>query len=119
MRLQMEMAEKLAERFGSHAAFKAKPKQGGHDQADEPGSACLRFPKCCLRVAGAAIDRLEVTMHAAFRESGALRKMPDTLRAVFTNHVENANAFSPQSPGVDPCSEGWLNSCRNSAFQST
>ena len=45
MRLKMEMAEKLAERFGPHAALEAKHKQGGHDQANEPVSACLRFPK--------------------------------------------------------------------------
>jgi len=31
MRLKMETAEKLAERFGPHAAFEAKHKQGGHD----------------------------------------------------------------------------------------
>ena len=45
MGLQMEMAEKLADGFGSHTSFEAKHKQGGHDQADEPGAACLCFPQ--------------------------------------------------------------------------
>src|SRR2546430_9641616 len=97
MRLKMETAEKLAERFGPHAAFEAKHQQGGHDQADEPVSACLRFPKRCLRVAVSTIDCLEVTMHAAFRNSSALRKSPDALLPMFTNRVENANTFGIQS----------------------
>src|SRR5437773_9566176 len=65
------------------------------------------------------IDRLEVTMHAAFRKSGALRKAPDALLPMFTNRVENANTFGPQSHRVGPCSEGWLKSWRKSALQST
>ena len=119
MRLQVKTAEKLAERLGSHASFEAKHKQGGHDQADEPGAACLRFPKRRLRVAISAIDRLEVAMHAAFGKAGSIRQAPDALLAVFTNRVENDNAFGPQSHGVGPCSEGWLKSWRKSALQST
>ena len=58
-------------------------------------------------------------MHAAFRKSGALRKSPDALLPMFTNRVENANTFGPQSHGVGPCSEGWLQSWRKSALQNT
>src|SRR2546423_1700263 len=58
-------------------------------------------------------------MHAAFRKSGALRKAPDALLPMFTNRVENANTFGPQSHRVGPCSEGWLKSWRKSALQST
>src|SRR4030095_4781478 len=97
MLLQVETAEKLAERFGPHTAFEAKHKEGDHDQADEPVSACLRFPKRRLRVAVSAVDRLEVTMHAAFGKSSVLRKAPDALFAVLTNRVENDNALGPQS----------------------
>ena len=43
------------------------------------------------------MNRLEVTMHTAFGKSGSLGKAPDALLAVFTNRVENANAFGPQS----------------------
>ena len=57
-------------------------------------------------------------MHAAFGKSSLLRKAPDALLTVFTNRVENENAFGPQSHGVGPCSEGWLKSWRNSALQS-
>src|SRR5262247_2435918 len=96
MRLQMETAEKFAERFGPHATFEAKHKQGGYDQAEEPGAACLRFPQRGFRGAVAAIHRLEVTMHTTFRKSGALCKSPNALLSVFTNRVENANAFGPQ-----------------------
>ena len=45
MRLQAKATEKLAERFGPYTSFEAEYKQGGYDQADEPGAACLRFPK--------------------------------------------------------------------------
>jgi hypothetical protein len=46
-------------------------------------------------------------------------KTSDALCTVFTNRVENLNTFGPQSHIVGPYSEGWLNSWRNSAFQST
>jgi hypothetical protein len=82
----------------------------GHDQADEPGSAGLRFPQRRLRVAVSAVDRLEVTMHAAFGKSSLLRKASDALLTMFTNRVENENAFGPQSHSVGPYSEGWLKS---------
>src|SRR5215475_3080035 len=118
MGLQMETAEKLAERFGPHAAFEAKHKEGGHDQADEPGAAGLRFPQRRLRVAIAAVHRLEVTMHAAFGKTRARRQVPYALLAVFTNRVENDNTLGPQSHRVGPCSEGWLTS-RKLALQST
>src|SRR6266567_8655652 len=88
MRLQMEMAEKLADGFSPHAAFEAKHKQSGHDQADEPVSACLGFPQRRLRIAVAAVHRLEVTMHTAFGKSGVLRKASDALLPVFTKSAE-------------------------------
>src|SRR5215471_20466000 len=119
MRLQMEMAEKLAEGFSPHAAFEAKHKQSGHDQTEEPGAAFLGFPQRRLRVAVAAVHRLEVTMHAAFGKSGLLRKASDALLPVFTNRVENDQALGPQSHSGGPCSEGWLKSCLKSALQST
>src|SRR5687767_2083054 len=119
MCLQMETAEKLADRLGSHASFEAKHKQGGHDQADKPGAACLRFPQRRLRVAISAVDRLEMAMHAAFGKADSIRQAPDALFAVLTNRVENDNALGPQSHGVSPCSEGWLKSWRKSALQST
>src|SRR5215510_3850724 len=119
MPLQAQTAEKLAERLRSHPSFEAKHKQSGHDQADEPISACLRFPQRRLRVAVTAVHRLEVTMHAAFGKSGLLRKASDALLPVFTNRVENNQALGPQSHSGGPCSEGWLKSCLKSALQST
>src|SRR2546426_1337221 len=119
MRLQMEMAEKLADGFSPHAAFEAKHKQSGHDQADEPVSACRGFPQRRLRIAVAAVHRLEVTMHTAFGKSGVLRKASDALLPVFTNRVENDQALGPQSHSGGPCSEGWLTWCLKSALQRT
>src|SRR5215469_4384067 len=119
MPLQAQTAEKLAERLRSHPSFEAKHKQSGHDQADEPISACLSFPQRRLRVAVTAVHRLEVTMHAAFGKSGLLRKASDALLPVFTNRVENNQALGPQSHSGGPCSEGWLKSCLKSALQST
>src|SRR5215472_15353662 len=119
MGLQAQPAEKRAQCLGSHAAFEAKHKQRGHDQADQPGAACLGFPQRRLRVAVAAVHRLEVTMHAAFGKSGLLRKASDALLPVFTNRVENDQALGPQSHSGGPCSEGWLKSCLKSALQST
>src|SRR5262249_16835337 len=116
--VQQKTAAKLAEGFGSHASFEAKHKQRGHDQADEPGAACLGFPKRRLRVAISAIHCLEVSMYAAFGKPGAIRQAPDALLAVFTNRVENDNTLGPQSHGVGPCSEGWLQ-MEKSALQST
>src|SRR5215831_14286589 len=119
MPLQAQTAEKLAERLRSHPSFEAKHKQSGHDQADEPISACLGFPQRRLRVAVTAVHRLEVTMHAAFGKSGLLRKASDALLPVFTNRVENNQALGPQSHSGGPRSEGWLKSCLKSALQST
>src|SRR5438046_10668733 len=99
MRLQMETTEKLAQRFGPHAAFEAKHKEGGDDQADEPSSAYRRFPQRRFRVAISALARLEVTMHAAFGQASVCRKTPDALLPVFTNRVEKEHAFGPQSHG--------------------
>src|SRR6516162_5335672 len=118
MRIQTKTAEKLAEGFGSHASFEAAHKQGSHDQTDEPGAAGWRFPQRRLRVAISAVDGLKMAMHTAFGKPGAIRQAPDTLFAVFTNRVENNNAFAPQSHGVGPCSEGWLTSRRKLALQS-
>src|SRR5918992_1754348 len=119
MCLQMETAEKLAERFGPNASFEAKHEQSGHDQSDKPVAAYLCFPQRRLGVAVAAMNRLEVTMHPAFGKSGSLCKAPDALLPVFTNRVEKENAFGPQSHSVGPCSEGWLKSWLKSALQST
>src|SRR5262249_38021959 len=47
-------------------------------------------------------------MYAAFGKPGAIRQAPDALLAVCTNRVENDNTLGPQSHGVGPCSEGWL-----------
>ena len=118
MRFQAKTAKKLAECLGSHAPFEAEHQQGGHDQADKPGAACLRLPKRRLRAAVSAIHGLAMAMHAAFGKPGALRKAPEALFAVVTNRVENDNTLGPQSHGVGPCSEGWLTS-RKSALQST
>src|SRR5262249_56450800 len=51
---------------------------------------------------------LEVSMYAAFGKPGVIRQAPDALLAVCTNRVENDNTLGPQSHGVGPCSEGWL-----------
>src|SRR5215470_15899948 len=118
MGLQAQTAEKLAEGFGSHASFEAEHKERGHKQADEPGAACLRFPQRRLRGAVPAIHGLEVAMDAAFGKPGAIRQAPDALLAVCTNRVENDNTLGPQSHGVGPCSEGWLQ-LEKSALQST
>src|SRR5688572_17508782 len=118
MGLHTEMAEKLTDRLGAHTAFEAKHKQRGHDQADEPGAAGLRFPKPRLRVASSAIPGLEVAMHAAFGKPGAIRQTPDALLTVFTNRVEKDNALGPQSH-IGRSSEEGMNSGRNSVPQST
>src|SRR5262245_6203825 len=91
--------------------------QGGHDQTDKPVAASLCFPKRRLRVAVAAIDRLAVTMHAAYGKAGALRKAPDALLPVFTNRVENENAFGPQSHGVGCARKGGGNRGGNPLFR--
>src|SRR4030095_3702512 len=118
MDLQAQTAEKFAECLGSHTAFEAKHKQRGHNQADQPGAACLCFPKRRLWGAVSAIHCLEMAMHAALRQPGAIRQASDTLLTMFTNRVENDNALGPQSHGVGPCSEGWLK-LGKSALQST
>src|SRR5215471_12567654 len=79
MGLQAQTAEKLAEGFGSHASFEAEHQQRGHDQADEPGAACLGFPKRRLRVAISALYCLKVSMYAAFGKPGAIRQAPNAL----------------------------------------
>jgi hypothetical protein len=118
MGLQAQPAEKLAECLGSHASFEAEHKQCGHDQADEPGAACLCLSKRRLRGAVSAIDRLQVSMHTTFGKPSAICQTPDALLTVLTHRVENDNALGPQSHGVGPCSGGWLTS-RKSALQST
>jgi hypothetical protein len=95
MCLKVKTAEKLADRFGPNASLKAEYKEGGHDQADEPVSAFLRFPPPRLGVAVSACHRLCVAMHAAFGKSGSLSKTSDALLTVFTNRVENENAVGP------------------------
>src|SRR5215471_1022222 len=116
---QAQPAEKLAECLGSHASFEAEHEQRRYDQADKPGTACLGLPQRRLRVAVSTIDGLQVAMHATFGKPGAIRQAPDGLLPVLTNRVENTTAFSPQSHGVGPCSEGWLKSWLKSALQST
>src|SRR6266568_6966959 len=119
MRIQAKATKKLAECLGSHTSFEAKHKQGGHNQADQPGAACLGFPQRRLRVAISAIHCLEMAMHTAFGKAGAIRQAPDALFAVLANRVENDSTLGPQSHGVGPCSEGWLKSYMKSALQST
>src|SRR5262249_21914636 len=101
-----------------YASFETEYKDGGHDEADKPVAACLRFPQRRLWVAVSAIHGLEVSMYAAFGKPGAIRQAPDALLAVCTNRVENDNTLGPQSHGVGPCSEGWLQ-LEKSALQST
>src|SRR5262245_22723678 len=55
MGLQAQAAEKFAECLGSHTAFEAEHQQRGHNQADQPGAACLCFPQRRLWVAVSAI----------------------------------------------------------------
>src|ERR671913_2553463 len=98
MGLHTEMAEKHADRLGSHTAFEAEYKQCGHDQADEPGAAGLRFPKPRLRIAISAIPGLEVTMHAAFGKPGSLRQAPDALLPVFINRVSRLRVLCRKKP---------------------
>src|SRR5215468_5653867 len=118
MPLQAQTAEKLAEGLRSHPAFEAEHQQRGSHQADQPGAACLGFPQRRLRVTVAALNRLEVSMYAAFGKPGVIRQAPDALLAVCTNRVANDNTLGPQSHGVGPCSEGWL-PLEKSALQST
>jgi hypothetical protein len=101
----MEAAEEFAEGFGSYASFEAEDKQGRHNQAGQPGMACLGLPKRRFRVAVSAVDRLKMTMHTAFGKAGSIHQAPDALLAVVTNRVENGHALGPQSHGVGPCSE--------------
>ena len=89
MPIQAKTAEKFTEGLGAYASFEAEHQQGRHDQTDEPGAAWLGFPKRRFRIAIAAIDCLEMAMHAAFGKAGAIRQAPDALVAVFTNRVEN------------------------------
>jgi hypothetical protein len=44
MGLKVKPAEKLAARVDPNSAFKAKYKESGHNQADEPVSAFRGFP---------------------------------------------------------------------------
>src|SRR6516165_8443724 len=118
MPLQAQTAEKLAEGLRSHPSFEAEHQQRGYHQADQPGAACLCFPQRRLRVTVSALNRLEVSMYAAFGKPGVIRQAPDALFAVCTNRVENDNTLGPQSHGVGPCSEGWLQ-LEKSALQST
>src|SRR5262249_12423737 len=118
MPLQAQTAEKLAEGLRSHPSFEAEHQQRGHHQADQPGAACLCFPQRRLRVTVSALNRLEVSMYAAFGKPGVIRQAPDALFAVFTNRVENDHTLGPQSHGVGPWSEGWLK-LEKSALQST
>jgi hypothetical protein len=110
MRLKVKTAEKLADRFGPNSSFETKDKEGGHNQADEPVAAFWRFPQPRLRVAVSAIDRLEVTMHAAFGKPSVTSQLSNALLTVFSNRVENEKTFGPQSHVVGPYSEGWLKS---------
>src|SRR5688572_10301765 len=110
MRLKMETAEKLADGVGSNPALEAKYKESGHDQTEEPGAAFLRFPQPLFRVAVAAIDGLEVTMHAAFGQAHLVGKTSDAQLPGFTNNVENAKTVGPQSHVVGPYAEEWLKS---------
>src|SRR4029450_1906531 len=119
MRIQAKTTKKLAECLGSYASFEAKHQQGRHNQADQPGAACLCFPKRRLRVGRSVSPGLEAAMHTAFGKASAIRQAPDALLAVFTNRVENANALGPQSHRVGPCSEGWLKSWKKSPLQNT
>ena len=119
MPFQAQTAEKFAQCLRSYPSFKAKHKQGGHDQTDQPGTAGWRFPKRRLRVAISAIHCLKVSMYAAFGKPGSIRQVPDALFAVCTNRVDNDNTLGPQSHGVGPCSEGLLKSWRKLVPQST
>src|SRR5262245_5027907 len=69
-------------------------------------------------MASSASHCLKVSMYAAFGKAGAICQAPNALFAVCTNRVENGNALGPQSHGVGPCSEGWLQ-LEKSALQST
>src|SRR5215471_5144411 len=100
MGLQAQMAEKFAECLGSHPSFEAKHQPRGHDQADQPVAAGLCFPQRHLRVAVAALNRLEVTIHTACGKSGTLRKAPDALLPVWTNCIADEHAFGLPSHGV-------------------
>ena len=110
MRLQVQTTEKLADRVGPNPSLEAKDKESGHDQSEEPGAACLRFPQSRFRVAVSATDGLEVTMHAAFGKAGLFGKTSDAQLPVFTNYVANRKTFGSQSHVVDPCAEEWLKS---------
>src|SRR5688500_6248396 len=59
-----------------------------------------------------------MTMDAAFAKSSSLGKLSNALLAVFTNCVENPQAFGPKSH-VGRSSDGYLNSWLNSVPQST
>src|SRR5919108_5695575 len=118
MRRQVKTAEKFAERLGSHTSFEAEHKQCGHDQADQPGAACFRFPQRRLRGAVSTANCLKMSMHAAFGQPSVIRQAPDALLPVLTNRIKNDNTLGPQSHGVGPYSGGWLTS-RKSALQST
>src|SRR5437763_5077742 len=119
MGLQAQTAEKFADRPDSHTSFEAEHQQRGHDQADQPGAACCRFPQRRLRVAVSTANCLKMAMHAAFGKPGVIRQAPDALFAVITNRIEDDNALGPQSHRVGPRSEGWLKSWKKSALQST
>ena len=58
------------------------------------------------------------TMHAAFCQTGLLGELANALGALVTKTLENEETFGPKSH-VGQLSEGWLNSCRNSAPQRT
>ena len=110
MGLQVQTAEKLADRVDPHSALKAKYKESGNNQAEEPVSAFRYFPQPRLRGAVSVTCGLELAMHAAFGKSRTLSKPSDARLPVFPNRVANPNTFGPQWHVVGPRSEGWLKS---------
>src|SRR6516162_11613495 len=93
----MQMHDKLADRFATHAALETKDIEGGHQQTREPTSAVFGFPQPRFRVAVSAFHGLCETMHTALGKAGLLSNAAHALLAVVTKTLENPQAFVPKS----------------------
>ena len=97
MRLKTQTTEKLADRFGPHAAREAKGIERCHHQADEPTAAVFRFPPPGLWVGISTCPRLLETMHTAFGKPRLLGNPSYTLFPVVIKTIENLQTFGPYS----------------------
>ncbi len=114
MLVEVQVSEKLAHGLCANATLEAKEIEDRHDQADQPATPLLGFPKPGLGMAMSALHGLAQTMNAAFGKAGLRGNLTNTGLGVMPNAVENQAAFSPESH-VGRSSAAGLNSWLNLA----